>query len=69
MLKISQTSFVFLKKFNSEFQAIEVWFIDQNSQPLKIEDIINLTLVIKQYKCVIQVNIENLLKNYIHKVI
>ena len=69
MLKISQTSFVFLKKFNSEFQAIEVWFIDQNSQPLKIEDIINLTLVIKQYKWVIQVNIENLLKNYIHKVI
>ena len=60
---------MFLKKFNSEFQAIEVWFIDQNSQPLKIEDIINLTLVIKQYKCVIQVNIENLLKNYIHKVI
>ena len=69
MLKTSQTSFMFLKKFNSEFQAIEVWFIDQNSQPLKIEDIINLTLVIKQYKCVIQVNIENLLKNYIHKVI
>ena len=60
---------MFLKKFNSEFQAIEVWFLDQNSQPLKIEDIINLTLVIKQYKCVIQVNIENLLKNYIHKVI
>ena len=69
MLKISQTSFVFLKKFNSEFQAIEVWFIDQNSQPLKIEDIINLTLVIKQYKCVIQLNLENLLKNYIHKII
>ena len=60
---------MFLKKFNSEFQAIEVWFIDQNSQPLKIEGIINLTLVIKQYKCVIQLNIENLLKNYIHKVI
>ena len=60
---------MFLKKFNSEFQAIEVWFIDQNSQPLKIEDIINLTLVIKQYKCVIQLNLENLLKNYIHKII
>ena len=60
---------MFLKKFNSEFQAIEVWFLDQNSQPLKIEDIINLTLVIKQYKCVIQLNLENLLKNYIHKII
>ena len=28
-------------------QAIEVWFTDQNSQPLEIEDRINLTLVIK----------------------
>ena len=26
---------------------IEVWFTDQNSQPLKIEDRINLTLIIK----------------------
>ena len=23
---------------NSEFQAIDVWFTDQNSQPLEIED-------------------------------
>ena len=23
---------------NSEFQAIEVWFIDQNNQPLEIKD-------------------------------
>ena len=34
---------IFLKTFNSEFQAIEVWFI--NSQPLEIEGRINLTLV------------------------
>ena len=38
---------IFLKKFNSEFQDIEVWFTDQNSQPLEIEDRINLTLVNK----------------------
>ena len=39
--------FVFSKAFNSEFQDIEVWFTDQNTQPLEIEDRINLTLVIK----------------------
>ena len=37
----------FLKNINSEFQDIEVWFTDQNSQPLETEDRINLTLVIK----------------------
>ena len=30
----SPTNFFFLKTFNSEFQAIEAWFTDQNSQPL-----------------------------------
>ena len=42
LLEISPTN-----TFNSEFQDIEVWFTDQNSQPLEIEDRINLTLVIK----------------------
>ena len=30
---------------NSEFEDGEVWFTDQNSQPLEIQDRINLTLV------------------------
>ena len=47
LLEISVTNQIFLKTFNSEFQDIEVWFTDQNSQPLEIEDRINLTLVIK----------------------
>ena len=38
---------MFLKKFNLEFQAIKVWFTDQNSQSLEIKGRINLTLVIK----------------------
>ena len=38
---------IFLKTFNSEFQDIEVWLVDQNSQPLQMEDIMNLTLVTK----------------------
>ena len=46
-LEISPANHIFLKTFNSEFQDIEVWFTDQNSQPLEIEDRINLPLVIK----------------------
>ena len=45
--QISSTNFVFLKTSKSEFQEIDVWFTDQNSQPLEMEDRINLTLVIK----------------------
>ena len=58
LLEISATYFIFLKTFNSEFQTIEVWFTDQNSQPLETEDRINLTLVIKLYKCIIQLSLE-----------
>ena len=47
LLKISPTNHIFLKTFNSEYDKIKVWFTDQNSQPLEIEDRINLTFVIK----------------------
>ena len=47
LLEISSKNHIFIKTFNSEFQAIEVWFTNQNSQPLEIEGIINLSLVIK----------------------
>ena len=49
LLEISLAIFFFSKAFNSEFQETEVWFTDQNSQSLEIEDRINLTLVTKQY--------------------
>ena len=45
--QISSRNFVFLKTSKSEFQEIDIWFTDQNSQPLEMEDRINLTLVIK----------------------
>ena len=45
--EISPKNHIFLKTFNSEFQTIEVWFTNQNIQPLEIQDTINLTLVIK----------------------
>ena len=47
LLKISPTNHVFLKTFNSEYDEIEAWFTNQNSNPLEIEDRINLTMVIK----------------------
>ena len=46
LLVISLANHIFLKTFNSEFQTIELWFTDQNTQPLEIEDR-SLTLVIK----------------------
>ena len=48
LLEISPTNHIFLKTFNSEYDEIKVWFTDQNSQPLEIEDRINLTSVIKK---------------------
>ena len=47
LLETSPTNLIFLKTFDSEFSYIEVWFTNQNSQPLEIEDTINLTLVVK----------------------
>ena len=47
LLEIYPKNNIFLKTFNSEFQEIEVWFTDQNSEPLEIEDKINLTFIIK----------------------
>ena len=47
LLEISPTIHIFLKIFNSEYDEIKVWFTDQISQPLKREDRINLTIVIK----------------------
>ena len=45
LLDISPKNFIFLKTFNSLFSYMEVWLTDQNSNPLEIEDKINITLV------------------------
>ena len=47
VLEISPTNHVFLKTFNSEFQEIKIWFTNQTSAPLELEDKINVTLIIK----------------------
>ena len=47
LLEISPTDHIFLKTFNSIFQEIKIWFTDQTSKPLEVEDRINVTLIIK----------------------
>ena len=46
LIEIFPRNHIFLKIFNSEYDEIKVWFTDQNSQTLEIEDIMNLTMVI-----------------------
>ena len=47
LLEISPKNHVFLKTFNFEFREIKVWFTDQKSRLLEVEDKINVTLIIK----------------------
>ena len=47
LLDISPTNHVFLKTFNSECQEINIWFTDQTSMSLEVEDRINVTLINK----------------------
>ena len=47
LLEMSPTNHIFLKTFNSEYDETIVWFTDQNSQPLEIEEKINLKMVVK----------------------
>ena len=46
LLEILATRHIFLKTFNSEFQGIKIWFTDQTSKALEVEDKINFTLII-----------------------
>ena len=46
LLDVSPKNLIYLKTFDLEFSYIEVWFTNENSKPLEIEDKINITLVI-----------------------
>ena len=46
-LEILPPNHFFLKTYTSEFQEIKIWFTDQTSKPLELEDKINITLIIK----------------------
>ena len=45
LINISPHSLTMLSTANTEFSFIKVWFTDQNSESLEIEDNVNLTLI------------------------
>ena len=47
LITIAPHSLTMLNTTNRELLSIEVWFTDQNSKPLEIEDNINMTLIIR----------------------
>ena len=46
LLNISPHVFTMMNTVNTEFPSVEVWFTDQSSKALEIEDNVNLTLII-----------------------
>ena len=48
LTNIKQNSLIMINTVNTEFSHIEIWFTDQFSEALEIEDNINLTLIIGQ---------------------
>ena len=46
MINISPHSLTMMNTVNTEFSFIEVWFTNQASKALGIEDNVNLTLII-----------------------
>ena len=46
LINISPDAFTMMNTVNTEFSYVEVWFTDQSSQALEIEDNVNLTLIV-----------------------
>ena len=46
LINIAPHSLIMLNTTNTEFSFIEVWFTDQNSESLEIEDKVSLTLIV-----------------------
>ena len=47
LLNISPRIFAMINTLNTEFPSVEVWFTDQSSKALEIEDNVNSTLIIR----------------------
>ena len=46
LINIVPHSLTMLGTIHREFSFIEVWFTDQNREPLEVEDKVNLTLIV-----------------------
>ena len=47
LINITPHSLTIMNTVNTEFSSVEVWFTDQVSKALEIEDNFNLTLIIR----------------------
>ena len=48
LLNISPHVFTMINTINTQFSSVEVWFTDQSSKALEIDDNVNLTLIVGQ---------------------
>ena len=48
LINVAPHTLIMLNTTSTEFLSIDVWFTDQNSEHLEIEDSVNLTLIIGQ---------------------
>ena len=46
LINISPHAFTIMNTVNTEFSSVEVWFTNQASKALEIDDNVNLTLII-----------------------
>ena len=46
LIKILSHSLTMINTVNTQFSSVKVWFIDQVSKKLEIEDNVNMTLII-----------------------
>ena len=46
LINISPHSLTMMNTVNTEFSSVEVWFMDQVSKALEVEDNVNLTVII-----------------------
>ena len=45
LINLSSRSLRMLNRTGTKFLSIEMWFTDQNSEPLEVEDNVNMTLI------------------------
>ena len=50
LLNVESSNLMFLKTYNTNFDAIIITFTDQNCRPLEIEDKFNLILLSNKWK-------------------
>ena len=45
LINVEPQSLIMLKTTSADFSFIEIWFTNQNNEPLEIEDSVNITLI------------------------